>query len=484
MLNRMLNHGPSDSNLRWYQGLDRYCWTVLIIAALGWLFDTMDQSLFNMVRAPSLSDLFRAQFTDAAGNVNRPALAQEVTSKIGLITAIFMLGWATGGFLFGIVGDRIGRTRTMMFTILIYAIFTGLSGLAQSFWPYAITRFITGMGVGGEFAAGAALVAETFPSRSRPMALGFLQSLSTVGNTMAAVITLIIGDLEIGRWELFGHQFAGWRIAYFIGAVPALLVLWIRSSVKEPEEWKLARANTDPSKQPGRIRELFSNPIIRRNVLVGTLLGTAGVGALWGVAFFSIDMLRKELIGGGMNPKLTGRFMSVMFIVQQAGTFFGLYLFAVFAEKVGRRAAFFLWFALAWASILAFFWALEGSGQTAYSRSLILAPVLGFCTLGPFAGFAIYFPELFPTRLRATGCGFCYNFSRYLAAIAPLALGKLAISLNGYAAAATVVSTVYILGFIGAWLGPETKGKPLPADQAFEINGPAFPVVVTAGKRR
>lgn len=462
----------SGKPLKWWQGLDRYCWLVLIICALGWLFDTMDQNLFTMVRAPSLSDMLRAQFTRPDGTVDRPELAKAVADKSGLITSIFIVGWATGGFVFGILGDRLGRTRTMMLTILIYALFTGLSGLTTSFWPYAGARFITGMGVGGEFAAGAALVAETFPNRSRPMALGMLQSLSTVGNIMAAVITLLIGDLEIGRWNWFGYSFAGWRIAYFIGAVPALLVLWIRSSVREPEQWKKAKASVESSKQLGSIKELFSNPVLRRHTIIGTLMGTAGVAALWGVAFFSPDMVRRELINGGMDPGRTGKFMSITFIIQQVGAFFGLYLFAMFAERFGRRPAFFLWFALAWAGVLAFFWGLQGAGSAAFTRSLVFAPIMGFCTLGPFAGYAIYFPELFPTRLRATGAGFCYNVARYLAAIAPFALGGFAAGLGdesgpNFALAATIVSCVYILGFIGAYMGPETRGKPLPEDADF-----------------
>jgi len=151
-----------------------------------------------------------------------------------------------------------------------------------------------------------------------------------------------------------------------------------------------------------------------------------------------------------------------MFLIQNAGSFFGIYLFAAFSERVTRRAAFGLWFALAWASILAFFWGVQGSGPEAYTRALVLAPLMGFCTLGPFSGYTVYFPELFPTRLRATGCGFCYNVARILAAAAPFTLGKLAEKLGGYAQAASIVTCIYLLGFLGAWLGPETKGRPLP----------------------
>ena len=429
-------------NLRWYQGLDRYCWVVLTIAALGWLFDTMDQNLFNLVRKPSLESLL------GASGLTGQALTDAVNAKAGELTSIFLIGWAAGGFIFGILGDRIGRTGTMILTILIYALFTGLSGLVPNYELYAVTRFMTGLGVGGEWAAGAAIVAEVFPARSRPMALGFLQALSAVGNMMAAGITLALGDLH-----------ANWRIAYFIGVLPALLVLWIRRSVREPEKWREAKS---VGQELGNMAELFTHPVIRRNTVAATLMAAAGVGALWGVGFFSPDLLHGELRATVPDATLRGRMVSLVFLLQQAGAFFGIYLFAAFAERLNRRSAFFLWFALAWASIVLFFWSVAGSGDQAFGRALVLAPVLGFCTLGPFSGYTVYFPELFPTRLRATGCGFCYNAARILAAAAPFALGSLTAKLGGLAPAATVVASIYIVGFIGAWIGPETKGKPLP----------------------
>lgn len=442
-----LTDAPTVAGLKWYQGLDRYCWIVLAVAALGWLFDTMDQNLYNLVRAPSLTDLLRPHYAPGA------ELANAVKEKGGYITSIFLIGWSVGGFIFGILGDRLGRTRTMMITILIYALFTGLSGLVTN-WPmYAVMRFLTALGVGGEWAAGAALIAETFPSRSRPMALGLLQALSAVGNMMAAIITLTIPDLEVN-----------WRWAYFVGAAPALLVLWIRTSVKEPEKWKAAKAEAVLGRELGSIKALFTHSVLRRNTIAATLLGTAGVGSLWGIAYFSPDMIREELIRGGINPARIGKLTSIMFLLQQAGAFIGAYLFAVFASRFGRKSAFYVWFTAAWLAILIFFWGIQGSGSAAFTRALVLGPIMGFCTLGPFAGFTIYFPELFPTRLRATGCGFCYNAARILAASAPFMLGSLKSSLGGTAQAATVVSLVLVLGFVGAAMGPETRGKPLPDD--------------------
>lgn len=487
---------PVDPNtgrpLKWHQGLDRYCWVVLVIAALGWLFDTMDQNLFTLVRAPSLKEILHPHPENPKLTpVESDALNKDVKYTGILITSIFILGWATGGLVFGVLGDRLGRTKTMIYTILIYAIFTGGSGIIgwgpvpRSWVLYALMRFMTGLGVGGEWAAGASLVAEVFPARSKAMALGLLQALSAVGNMMASMVTLCLGDLDIR-----------WRWAYFIGFLPALLVLWIRRSVKEPEQWKEAKQKAAEGMKLGNIAELFTHPLLRRNTLCAVLMAMAGGIGLWGAGFFSTDLLREELgkratnikntleqkgelqklpaelRGEGLDNKGIGNKVSIMFLLQNAGSFFGIYIFAVFSERFGRRPAFFLWFALAWASVLAFFWGLKGSEAGAFGLALILAPVMGFCTLGPFSGYTVYFPYLYPTRLRATGCGFCYNVARYLVAVGVFALGAGGLSFGGWAESATIVSCIYVLGFIGTWLGPETKGKPLPEDADFQVTAP------------
>jgi predicted MFS family arabinose efflux permease len=466
----------APKHLRWYQGLDRYCWVVLTIAALGWLFDTMDQNLFNLVRTTSVKELLSSQISD-------PALLAAETRKVGgWVTAAFLVGWSIGGFIFGILGDRIGRTGTMILTIIIYAVFTGMSGLAWNWESYAAMRFMTGLGVGGEWAAGAAIVAEVFPERSRPMALGALQALSAVGNMMAAVITFSLAGLS-------------WRWAYAVGALPALLVFWIRRNVKEPERWRHAKEQASLGKEMGAIGELFKDPRLRRNTIAALLMAVAGQGALWGVGFWSVDLLLSVLAPFNLPQGDLDRTKSVMFFIQQLGAMLGIYAFAGFSEKTNRRTAFFLWFALAWISIPSFFWGvalatgtslpgpvsavlggvtfssgLPGEAAAAIQVAAILAFLMGFATLGPFSGYTVYFPELYPTRLRATGCGLCYNGGRFLAALAPIALGGLAAHYamqpgavaGGMPMAATVVTGIYILGFIGAAIGPETKGKPLP----------------------
>src|SRR5256885_2590515 len=210
----------SEVSTPWWRGLERYHWFVIIVAALGWLFDCLDQQLFNAARVPAMRELLHTQDMRA------------ILEYGGYATSIFLMGWATGGLVFGILGDRIGRARTMLWTILIYSLFTGLSALSKGFWDFAFYRFLTGLGVGGEFAVGVALVAEVIPDHARPYALGLLQALSTVGNIGAAAVSIVIGNLE--QSGTVSHT-DGWRIMFLVGAVPALLVVLIRRRLKEPE---------------------------------------------------------------------------------------------------------------------------------------------------------------------------------------------------------------------------------------------------------
>lgn len=451
-------------NLRWYQGVPRYAWIVLMVAAMGWMFDTFDQHLFTLLRAPSVKELLKPHFASPAA---LDAAAKEVGTQL---TTVFLLGWAAGGFLFGMIGDRLGRTRTMAVTILMYAVFTGLNGLAQTPLQYGICRFLIAMGVGGEFAAGASLVAEVWPNRSRPMALGLLQSLSAVGNVCAAITVLLLANLS-------------WRWVFVVGALPAILVFFIMRAIEEPEKWRTARAEATQDgaqKQIGSIAALFQDPVLRRNTFAGVLLAMAGVGGAWGIGFFSPDLVRSafrpmvdssaailalpEAARAAAVSAQLQRYASIVFLIQMIGAGAGMYAYAAVSERIGRKKAMALVFLAAFASVQATFHFLRDPG-TAY----FLAFVLGFCSLSPFAAYAVYFPELYPTRLRATGVGFCYNFARILAAAAPFALGKLATNFadpndatHGLRVAASIVAFVYVLGFIGLSFAPETKGKPLP----------------------
>lgn len=425
---------------RWYSGLTRYHWLVLVVASLGWAFDTMDQWLYVLARQPALRDLLGAAAT-----------AEDVARYSGYVQAIFIFGWATGGFLFGMVGDRLGRTVTMAITVLMYAVFTGLSGLATSWEMFALFRFLTGLGIGGEFAAGAALVAEVFPQHARPTALGIMQACSAFGNVLA-------GLLSFGVFSI-APEATGWRWIFFIGFFPALLVFVIRLFVKEPDKWQKAKeesAKTDI--KLGSILNLFTDPILRHHTLVGVGLAAVGVIGFWGIGTFSPDLLRGVINPEGL-PELQERASqsaSIAVMVQNIGAFFGILTWAWFAQRVGRRKAFAVTFIACALVVPATF-----HFTTSYAMALVLFPIMGFFTTALFGGYAVYFPELFPTRLRATGTGFCYNVARYIAMAGPAAFGALRADF-GIAWAATMVSVVFILGLLVLPFAPETKDKPLP----------------------
>ena len=436
-----------STNQKWHQGVSRYAWLVLAVASLGWVFDSMDQHLYNLVANVSLMELLAKRIPEAQ-------LQSAATAWRGAITAVFLIGWAIGGFFFGILGDKIGRTRTMMITILMYAGFTGLCTFVKSPEQYMALRFLTALGIGGEFAAGVALVAEVWPQRSRPMALGMLQALSAFGNIFAALFVYSVGD-------------SNWRTVYIIGVVPALLVVWIRARVKEPERWQHAKDEAEQSghvEELGNIKDLFRDPVLRRNTAAGVLLALAGVGVLWGVGFWLKDLL--DLVAKSLNytPQQRSNLGTMAFLSQNIGAFFGIYTYAAFSERVGRRPALFVFFVLAFLAVQATFWLTDTP-----TEAIVYPAIMGYCAVAPFSAFAIYFPELYPTRLRSTGVGFCYNCARILAAAAPYTLGKLSAvfagqygALLGFRMACSVVTCVYIFGFIGLIFAPETRGKPLP----------------------
>ncbi|HEV3162604.1 MAG TPA: MFS transporter [Isosphaeraceae bacterium] len=457
---------PSDPDSGpWYRGLTRYHWFVLVVASLGWLFDTMDQQLFNLARKPAITQLLGVSPGD-------PKAAGIIAEYAGYATSIFIIGWAIGGLIFGILGDRIGRAKTMLLTILLYSIFTGLSALSVGVWDFAFYRFLTGLGVGGEFAVGVSLVAEVMPDRARPFALGWLQALSAVGNMVAALISIALGQLEKS-----GAIASSWRAMFVIGVLPALLSLFIFRQLKEPERWtKIAGDELKP--RLGSVSELFGDPRWRHNAIVGMLLAFSGVVGLWGIGFFSFDLIRSVfepgfkaqatahgLTGGALKTFVDGEltyWSGITSLLQNLGAFFGIYAFSRITHYTGRRPAFAISFVLAMASTAFTFWFLDDPTDIYW-----MIPIMGFCQLALFGGYAIYFPELFPTRLRSTGTSFCYNVGRLVAAAGPSALGLLTKDVfKGYPEpmryAGVTMCAVFLIGLIALPFAPETKGQPLP----------------------
>ena len=418
-----------------------YHWLVVIIASCGWLFDCMDQRLFVLARESATRDLLGP---GAAGAL--------VTQYAGYATTSMILGWATGGIVFGVMSDRWGRVRTMVATLLVYSGFTGLSGLAGTWTEFMVYRFLVGLGVGGMFGAATTLVAESVPGRVRAVALGALQALSALGNMLGSFVSLVI---QPGAPDaLWGYP--GWRLLFFVGLVPSLLVVPIVFALREPEVWRRTRAEALRGGGPrvGSLRELFASPRWRRHAVVGLLLGFSGMVGLWGIGFFSPELISTALAGAPQQEIDTVRAWGTA--LQDVGSFLGMLAFTAVASLVSRRLAFLFAFLAGLVTTAYVF----NSLQTAADAYWML-PMMGFAQLALFAGYSIYFPELFPTRLRGTGVGFCYNTVRYLAAPAPILLGYLSTVMT-FRTAAVTMAGVYAVGMIALLWAPETKGQPLP----------------------
>ena len=425
----------SDSSSRWYEGVTRYQWLILAIASAGWVFDVYEGQIFNLTRNQMLADILGA------------GASADIKKYGDMFLGIFLLGGTAGGLLFGTMADRWGRKPTMAVTILMYSLFSGLTYFAHSLGEVAVLRFLVAMGVGGEWAVAASLVAEVFPAKARAHASGIFHATSVLGTWAATFAGLAVG--------------AQWRYAYLLGILPALLVAWVMISVKEPESWKQAdaRAATQSGPQMGSFRELLLNPRWARRALLGMLLAAVGLGSFWAVTVAGQDLARNFLVGHGVpNGEALERAKFAYGFVQTAGGGLGLLAFGPLCVWLGRRRAF------AWMLLGAFLIVpVTCYAPQTYAQLLILLPVFGFLTLGMHAGFAIYFPELFPTHLRATGAGFCFNVGRTVAASMLFFSGwlkaregmdlRLAISLFGLS---------FLLGLIVVWFLPETKDQPLP----------------------
>ncbi|MCA9061021.1 MAG: MFS transporter, partial [Planctomycetaceae bacterium] len=400
--------------------MTRYHWFVLVVSALGWLFDCLDQQLFLLARRPAMADLLTE--------------GQDPNLYGGYATAIFVLGWATGGLIFGALGDRIGRAKTMMLTILVYSLCTGLSALSQGFWDFAFYRFITGLGVGGEFAVGVALVAEVMPDRARPHALGLLQALSAIGNVSAAFVEIGLSSLE--QADVLPGGLSKWRLMFLIGTLPAMLALLVRWKLKEPEKWQqMKESGGEKLREAGSYVALLTHPRWGKNALIGLVLACAGVIALWGIVFFVFDLvgsvMEKKLaatgLEGGELAGAVGKWKGKTSLMLNLGAFLGMMAFTKFTQMTSRRLAFAVSFVGAALTTSFTFWVLNDPWHI-----WVLVPLMGFFMLGIFGGYAIYFPELFPTSLRSTGTSFCYNVGRFLAASGPWTIGLLSSKVYGH----------------------------------------------------
>lgn len=422
---------------RWYRNVTRYQWLVLAIACAGWIFDAFEGQIFNITRGQLLPDLLKAGGTDAA-----------VKNYGDLFLAVFLVGGTVGGLIFGSLADRWGRRPMMAASILVYSVFSGLLFFAQSLWQVGLARFLVALGVGGEWAVAASLVAEVFPDEARAQASGIFHASSVLGIWAAAIAGMAVG--------------AHWRYVYLIAIVPAVLVFWVMAKLQEPEEWQKAgeKAVLEIGPKMGRFRDLLGEPRWRRRALLGMLLAAVGLGAFWGVTVAGQDLAREMLLRNGQSPAKAAEAAKFAYgIVEIAGMALGLLSFGPLTVWLGRRMAFALMHVGAFLIV-----PITCYLPTTYSQLLFLLPLFGFLTGGIHSGYAIYFPELFPTHLRATGAGFCFNGGRIVAALV-LVLSAWLKSLPGMdlRLAITLLGFLFPLGLVIIWFLPETKGQPLPA---------------------
>ncbi|MBX7206804.1 MAG: MFS transporter [Verrucomicrobiaceae bacterium] len=429
-----MTSSPPDSSppLHWTDGVTRYQWLVLVVASLGWVFDAFEGQLYNITRADMLPDLLHVAADD-------PMVKLWGERFLG----IFLIGGTLGGWIFSSMADRMGRKPVMALTILCYSVFSGLTAAATEVWHVGALRFLVAMGVGGEWAVGAALVAEVFPKHARERASGIFHATSVAGLWLAAAAGLAVGSQ--------------WRHAYLAGIVPALLVLWVRVSVKEPESWEQAKQTK--ADRMGSFSELLGDPRWRSRAIFGALLAMVGLATFWGVVVAGQD-IAADLLKRLGDPKAGEKAKVAFGYIQTTGAGIGMLAFGPLSARWGRRRTFAVMHVCALVLTPVMCWVPSQAGS--YALLLCLLPVFGFFAQGIHAGYAVYFPELFPTHLRATGAGFCFNTGRILAAPVLIWISgemKRAMDLR---LAITWLGMLFLLGLVFLAFLPETRGEDLP----------------------
>lgn len=418
----------NDAEGAWYKHVTGYQWLVLAIASAGWVFDIYEGQIFNITREDLLSEILKV-----------PRNHPDILYYGDVFLGIFLVGGAFGGVLFGALADRLGRKPVLAATILMYSVFSGLTYFADSLLQVAVLRFLVAIGTGGEWSVGAALVAEVFSQRARAHAGSIFHASSILGTWMAGGAALLVGTQ--------------WRYAYLIGVLPAVLIVLVRTNLREPES--AAPTNTNS----GRLSDLLTQPRWLKRAVLGLLFAATGLGTFWGVTVAGQAIAKEKLQAFGYSEASAAEQAKFLYsIVQATGGGLGLLAFGPLTVRWGRRPAF-LFFQIGTLLIVPFTCFLPSEPWQLW----LVLPVFGFLTLGIHAGYAIYFPELFPTRLRATGAGFCFNGGRLVAAGVLFFSGWLkkqpGIDLP---LAVTLLSGLALIGIVLTFCLPETRGEPLP----------------------
>jgi MFS family permease len=441
--------GESQSQSKWALAL------ALAAALLGWMFDGLEQGLFPLVGRPALMELIGE------------SAQTNFSYWFAAIMAVYLAGAACGGILFGWLGDRIGRVRAMVLSIVTYAVFSGLCGFSTQAWHLASLRLLSSLGMGGEWALGVALVMEIWPARFRPMLAGVIGAAANVGILLVGLMGLglsqVIDDLggvfrAAGMPESWiGPLLAnsGWRLLLFLGALPAVLAFFIQIFVPESERWKHAAA-TGPK---NKVSDIFKGGLAKYAIM-GAMLGAIALLGTWGSVQWIpswADKMSKALPADIAQWARAAR--SLTLIASSCGAIIGCVLGALFAQWTSRRTGYFTLCLLSLVACQCIFRLPMELGLWFFAWVF----AVGATTAAFYGWLPLYLPELFPTRIRATGQGFAYNSGRILAAVGTLGSGSLLAAFGeNYAAAGGITCLVYIVGMVFIWFCPETKGRPLP----------------------
>jgi len=410
---------PHSGPFAWWHDAPPRARRALAAGFGGWMLDAFDVQLFALILSAVLVDLDIPKQTG------------------GLLASATLVAAAAGGLAFGFLADRYGRRPALIGSVLLYSVFTGACGLAGSVTGLLVFRVLLGLGMGGEWASGAALVSEIWPAEHRGKALGFMQSAWAVGYALAALVTLLMLD----RW--------GWRAVFFVGVLPALFIVWIQRRVEEPEIWQARRAAAPAAR--GRFTDIFRGRMLPLTAAV-TLMNACTLFAWWGFNTWVPAYLKLPAAEGGIG--LSTQVMSILIIVNQVGMWFGYITFGYISDALGRKRTYVVY--LLTAAVLLSFYATTRQPWIL----LALGPFVAFFGTGYFSGFGAVTAEIYPTDVRATAQGFTYNIGRLASAFAPFTVASLAQS-HGFGIAFLVSALAFVLATVfWIWI-PETRGKQL-----------------------
>ena len=407
---------------------DQGKWMALAAAFLGWMFDGMEMGIFPLVARPAL------QHMQATAVIVDESFVQR---WMGIVTALFLLGAAVGGLLFGWLGDRVGRVKAMTFSILCYSLFTGLCYFATEPWHLAAFRFVAALGMGGEWALGVALVMEIWPENKRPLMAGLIGAAANIGYTLIAVLGI-----------LYPIKQDSWRWVMMVGAAPALLTFLIRLFVPESEKWQqsVKRGKARP------IQEIFG-PALIKNTLLAVSFASVALIVTWGIVQWI--PLWADQMTHGQRPAVKAWSQ----LWQSSGAAMGCVIAALLGGAIGRRPTYFL---LCLFSLGICQWLFRGFSEVT-PMFFVAVFLTGACTASFYGWLPLYLPELFPTRVRATGQGLAFNFGRVLAALGAWQMPALMGFFDkSYPKAGETIVLIYLVGMVVIWFAPETKGKSLP----------------------